>query len=61
MTQGSYAVASLRADYQINDRWLLGLNLNNLFDKRYFETLGFTAGSYYGDPLNFMVSVHGKF
>jgi hypothetical protein len=38
------------------------LNGNNLFDKRYYATIGTeTFGNYYGDPRNFMVSVKANF
>ncbi|MGO3925321.1 TonB-dependent receptor [Pseudomonas sp. QLc11A] len=38
------------------------LNGNNLFDKRYYTTIGTESfGNYYGDPRNFMVSVKASF
>nr|WP_223553232.1 TonB-dependent receptor [Pseudomonas sp. BF-R-01] len=40
----------------------VALNGNNLFDKRYYATIGTeTFGNYYGDPRNFMVSVKASF
>ncbi|KAA8732480.1 TonB-dependent receptor [Acinetobacter qingfengensis] len=34
-SQGSFAVVDLRARYQINEYINLGLNITNLFDKKY--------------------------
>ncbi|VVO38432.1 TonB-dependent receptor [Pseudomonas fluorescens] len=37
-----------------DDTWSVALNDNNLFDKRYYATIGSeTFGNYYGDPRNF--------
>ncbi len=48
--------------YQINPRWSATLNLNNLFDKRYYSTLSaFVNGSYYGDPRNATLTLRGAF
>lgn len=58
----SYAVFSARADYQINDQWDIGLNLNNLFDRHYYETVGtYQGGFWYGEPRNMLLSLRGKF
>ncbi|WP_347905693.1 TonB-dependent siderophore receptor [Pseudomonas purpurea] len=62
ITQAGYAVWSGRIGYRIDDTWSVALNGNNLFDKRYYRTVGTeTFGNYYGDPRNFMVSVKADF
>ncbi len=51
ITQDDYAVASLMARYQINDHLAATLNLDNIFDEKYYSGM---AGSYghYGTPRN---------
>lgn len=40
----------------------LTLNGNNLFDKKYYQTVGTsTYGNYYGDPRNFMLTLRGTY
>jgi outer membrane receptor for ferric coprogen and ferric-rhodotorulic acid len=65
--QGGYAVASLRAGYQIDKTWSLGLNVNNLFDRRYYSRLGSAGafgpanfGNVYGEPRNVMLTLRAK-
>lgn len=51
ITQDDYAVASLMTRYQINDHLAATVNLDNLFDEKYYAGM---AGSYghYGAPRN---------
>lgn len=60
--QGGYAVWSARLAYRINRNLTASLNLNNIFDKTYYRTLGNTAGSnWYGDPRNVMATLTAIF
>jgi|GEM_PF-556558 len=60
--QGFFTVADLRAAYLINDHLTLSLNLNNIFDRVYIQTLGeLEFGNWYGAPRNFMLKLDGKF
>jgi outer membrane receptor for ferric coprogen and ferric-rhodotorulic acid len=62
ISQSGYAIWNGRIGYRIDDTWSVALNGNNLFDKRYYATIGTeTFGNYYGDPRNFMVSVKASF
>ncbi len=62
--QGGRAVASLRLGYRAGKAWSLALNVNNLFDRRYYARLG-TAGAFgaanfgnvYGAPRNLMLTL----
>jgi len=59
--QGFYAIADLRAAYAFSKNWSLALNVNNLFDRVYYQTLGQLAfDNWYGSPRNFMLKVEGK-
>lgn len=61
-SQGFYAVFSARAAYQIDDRWQLALNINNLLDRRYYQTIGNAAsGNWYGEPRNYTLTLRGQF
>ena len=57
-TQKAYAVAGLMAQYQVSKQLLATLNVNNVFDKRYYST---GMGGYYGDPRNAMLSLRYQF
>lgn len=58
LTQGSYAVVDLMARYQITDGLSLAVNLNNLFDEKYYTA--FNQKSTWGQPRNLMVSLRHK-
>jgi outer membrane receptor for ferric coprogen and ferric-rhodotorulic acid len=56
------AIWNALVKYDINRHWVAALNLNNVFDKRYYKAVaGFGNGSYYGDPRNVMLTVRGAF
>lgn len=55
--QKSYAVWNARIGYRINSSMSLALNVNNIFDKHYYRTLGSLRGSnWYGEPRSAMLS-----
>lgn len=61
-TQGGYAVWNALVEYRVNPRWTLTLNVNNLFDKWYYRTVGSSAsGNYYGEPRSWMLTLRGRF
>lgn len=61
-TQGGYAVWNLMVQYRIDPRWTVTLNVNNVFDKVYYQTLGYASGSnYYGTPRNAVLTLRGQF
>lgn len=60
--QGGYAVWNARVNYRLDDKWSLALNLNNIFDKRYYSTIGaVTWGNFYGEPRSAMLTLRGSF
>ncbi|OZI71625.1 TonB-dependent siderophore receptor [Bordetella genomosp. 12] len=62
VSQSSYAVWNARVSYKINKNWTAALNINNLFDKTYYQTIGAPGwGSFYGDPRNATLTVRGTF
>ena len=55
------AVWNAMVKYQINPRWSATLNVNNVFDKRYYSTLSsFVNANYYGDPRNLVLTLRGS-
>lgn len=50
--QPAYAIVNLMAEYAVSKRVSLQLNVNNVFDKTYFNNNPWFAGYVYGEPLN---------
>lgn len=64
IAQGGYAVWDASLKYDVTDRTMLQLVVNNILDKRYFEnnrtrTLG--LNNFYGDPRNASLTLTHKF
>lgn len=60
--QSSYRVAGLNAAYRLTPQTEFRLNVNNLFDKHYYQSLGWDAGgNVFGAPRNIMLSATHDF
>lgn len=59
--QKAYALVNLMARYDISDQWSAQLNVNNLFDKKYYGLFDAFDQVTYGDPRNVTVTVRYKF
>ncbi|MCG8908040.1 TonB-dependent receptor [Pseudomonas sp. DP-17] len=60
--QSDYAIYSGRVGYRLDEHWTVALNGNNLFDKKYYQSVGAVSwGNFYGEPRNFMVTLQGAF
>ncbi len=60
--QPAYAVWTARVGYKIDNNWSVALNVANLFDKTYYQTIGAPAwGNFYGEPRNTTLTLRGKF
>lgn len=60
--QKAYAVWSMQAAYQLDPHWTVSANLNNVFDKTYYSTIGTSGyGNFYGEPRNFMLTLRAKY
>ncbi|WP_231923316.1 TonB-dependent siderophore receptor [Sphingobium cloacae] len=56
------SVWDLFAQYQLTSAFNLALNVNNIFDKKYFARVGGTSwNNVYGSPRNVMVTLRGSF
>lgn len=61
-SQGGYTVWNGFVQYQIDPRWSLALNVNNLSDKVYYQTVGYaTGGNFYGTPREWLLTLRGAF
>ncbi|WP_438281539.1 TonB-dependent siderophore receptor [Pseudomonas alabamensis] len=60
--QPGYAVWGSMAEYRLDDHWTLTYNFNNMFDKKYYLTVGSSvAGNWYGEPRNHILTLRGTF
>ncbi|TDF82398.1 TonB-dependent receptor [Pseudomonas sp. H9] len=60
--QAGYTIWSSSVEYQIDQHWSAIVNANNLFDKKYYQTVGTSAnGNFYGDPRNFTLTVRATY
>ncbi|GAA5237097.1 TonB-dependent siderophore receptor [Verticiella sediminum] len=61
-SQGGYAVWGARVEYRVDRNWTAALNVDNIFDKRYYQTVGPVGyWNWYGEPRSFMLSLRGTF
>jgi TonB-dependent siderophore receptor len=61
IVQGFYTVESVRYAYRISPNWTASLNVNNLLDRIYYQTVGSTnSGNWYGAPRNFLLTIQGR-
>ena len=56
-TQDSYTVVNAMASYQLTPQWDLSLNVNNLFDEKYYSSIDFYNQGFFGAERNFELSV----
>jgi outer membrane receptor for ferric coprogen and ferric-rhodotorulic acid len=60
--QGGFTVLSAQLGYRINEVTNASLIVNNLTDKRYYQSLSTTtSGNYYGEPRNLQLVVRARF
>ena len=59
--QGGVILGSLMASYRINDQLTASVNVNNLFDKRYYNRVGFYNGVHWADPRTVSFGLRGTF
>jgi len=60
--QGAYAIWNARVAYRIDKTWTASLNVENLFNKRYYSNISANyLHNYVGEPRNFLLSMRGSF
>ncbi|WP_338493184.1 TonB-dependent siderophore receptor [Pseudomonas trivialis] len=60
ITQQAYSLVNLMSRYQFNEHVSASLNVNNLFDKKYYERVGFYNGVFWGDPRSITLAMDWK-
>ncbi|MDR0281339.1 MAG: TonB-dependent siderophore receptor [Paucimonas sp.] len=58
--QGGYAVWNARVAYDFDEHLTAALNLNNVFDRRYYKAVDYDH-NFYGDPRNVLMSLDYRF
>lgn len=62
LRQGGYALASLRVGYRINKHMSAALHVNNLFDRRYYQSLSGTSwNNRYGEPRSVALTLRMEY
>lgn len=59
--QSDYSLLDLFGTYKIDEHLSTQLNLNNVFDKHYYKSVGYYGGGYYGEPRNLMATLKYQF
>lgn len=60
--QGGHAVWDAHVNDRIDDGWNLSLNVNNLFEKTCYATIGVpNGGNWSGEPRNVALTPRGQF
>jgi outer membrane receptor for ferric coprogen and ferric-rhodotorulic acid len=61
-TVDGYAVFSGRLDYRFSDKWALAINIDNILDKTYYQTVGSApqSGNWYGAPRSVTATLRAK-
>lgn len=58
ITQSAYNLVDLNANFRIDQNLSVQLNLNNVFDEKYYTAIfSQDTGNYYGEPRNFAVTL----
>jgi outer membrane receptor for ferric coprogen and ferric-rhodotorulic acid len=55
--QDAYTLLDLFGSYRATEHLTLQVNLNNVFDKNYYKSVGWYGGGYYGEPRAVMASL----
>lgn len=62
LVSGNYSVFNAQVAYQINDKLSLSLNVDNLFDKTYYEKVsGTTRQNFYGEPRRVVLALKARY
>lgn len=58
--QGGYSIFDLFSSYSFDKNWEGQININNVFDKKYYKSISATTVAY-GDPRGVMFTLRGSF
>ncbi|MCU7251340.1 TonB-dependent siderophore receptor [Pseudomonas koreensis] len=60
INQEAYSVVKLMSRYEFDQHLSASLNVDNLFDKKYYDNVGFYNGVFWGDPRTVTLSLDWK-
>lgn len=60
ISQDAYTVVKLMSRYEFDKHLSASLNVDNLFDKKYYDNVGFYNGVFWGDPRTVTLSLDWK-
>ncbi|MBV4458212.1 TonB-dependent siderophore receptor [Pseudomonas sp. COR58] len=60
ISQDAYTVVKLMSRYEFDRHLSASLNVDNLFDKKYYDNVGFYNGVFWGDPRTVTLSLDWK-
>jgi len=58
--QKAYTVVKLMSRYEFDRHLSASLNVDNLFDEKYYDNVGFYNGVFWGDPRTVTLSLDWK-
>lgn len=62
MVNDAYVVFNGKVAYQIDRNYSLNLAINNLFNEKYYATVGTpNIYNFYGEPRSFMLTLRGSY
>lgn len=62
VSQGGYAVVGLNAGLDVNEQLNVALNVNNVFDRRYYASVGSTTdANFFGEPRSVTLTARYTF
>ena len=62
VVNSGYAVLNGKIAYQIDEHYTVSLAVNNLFDRKYYASVGTpNIYNFYGEPRNFMLTLRGTY
>jgi iron complex outermembrane receptor protein/outer membrane receptor for ferric coprogen and ferric-rhodotorulic acid len=62
LTSGDYALFNAQVAYQFNDKLSVGVNVDNLFDKTYYEKVASVGRqNFYGEPRRVTVALKARY
>jgi len=62
IVNSGYAVFNGRIAYEIDRHYSLSLNVNNVFDRKYYASVGTTnTYNFYGEPRSFMLTLRASY
>ena len=62
LRQGGYSLVDLRMAYRLDKHVTAALNVNNLFDRRYYQSpSGVSWNNRYGEPRSLMLTLSAQY